>query len=129
MSTLARPRGKLPARVYWFRRGLVLVVTLGLVFGIGKLLGGGAGAGPDPDRATVAAAHPTTAAPTRPIGPVPVTGPRAQGAQHKGAHKKKPARKAPLAQPTGDCAADEVWQPLRAWIADRDEVLARADAR
>lgn len=28
-----------------------------------------------------------------------------------------------------DCAADEIWQPLRAWIADRDDVLARAGAR
>lgn len=40
MSAAARPRRRLPARVYWVRRGLVLSVALGLVFGIAHLLGG-----------------------------------------------------------------------------------------
>src|SRR6188472_4219926 len=54
MSSMA-PRGPLPARVYWVRRTLVLVVALALVFGIGKLL---TGFGGDP-KATTAAAVPT----------------------------------------------------------------------
>ena len=27
-----------------------------------------------------------------------------------------------------DCAADEIWTPLRSWIADRDHVLRRANS-
>ncbi len=40
MRSMARPRGPLPARVYWVRRVLVLGVALALVFGIARLLGG-----------------------------------------------------------------------------------------
>lgn len=114
MSSLTRPHGRLPARVYWFRRGLVLVTALALVFGLGRLLGGG-GDGNDgggPGQAQPAAAHPTTSAPTQPIGPFGVSTQRG--------HKKKPGQKkagkkgstakatAPLAQPSGDCAVDDI---------------------
>ncbi len=40
MSVMTRPRGPLPARVYWFRRMLVLVVAFALVYGFAHLLGG-----------------------------------------------------------------------------------------
>lgn len=39
MPGIARPRGPLPARVYWTRRLLVLGVALALVFGVKTLLG------------------------------------------------------------------------------------------
>lgn len=40
MSSLLRPVGHLPASVYWFRRGLVLVVLLGLLWLMVRLIGG-----------------------------------------------------------------------------------------
>ena len=40
MGSVRHPRGRLPRRVYWMRRSVVLGVALVLVFGIGKLLGG-----------------------------------------------------------------------------------------
>ena len=40
MGSVSHPRGRLPSRVYWTRRVMVLGVALLLVFGIGKLLGG-----------------------------------------------------------------------------------------
>ena len=55
------PRGPLPARVYWVRRTLVLIVALALVFGIGKLL---TGFGGDPKATTAAAVPSRTAQPT-----------------------------------------------------------------
>jgi hypothetical protein len=58
---MSSPRGPLPARVYWVRRALVLVVALALVFGIGKLL---TGFGGDPKATTAAAAPSTSAQPT-----------------------------------------------------------------
>src|SRR3712207_838388 len=40
MSGVTRPRGPLPARVYWVRRALVLGLAVVLVFAIGRLLQG-----------------------------------------------------------------------------------------
>ena len=87
------PRGPLPARVYWFRRTLVLVVALALVFGIGKLL---TGFGGDP-KATTAAAVPSRTA--QPTASASATVPAAQPT------KAKPGKKnaQPLSVPTGTC--------------------------
>ncbi|MFI5711354.1 hypothetical protein [Kribbella sp. NPDC051620] len=41
MSSLLRPVGHLPASVYWFRRALVLVVLVALLFVLIRVLGGG----------------------------------------------------------------------------------------
>ena len=41
MTTVTRPRGPLPARVYWTRRLLLVVVAFALVFGVARLLGSG----------------------------------------------------------------------------------------
>jgi hypothetical protein len=98
MGSVTHPRGRLPRRVYWVRRSLVLLVAFLLVFGIGKLLGG---TGTDePDAAVKAnsgstqARQPTTGAVT--IGPV--------------APSKKLRTKAspPLLPPNGNCLDDEV---------------------
>lgn len=104
--TLAHPRGRLPARVYWFRRTLVLATALALVFAVGRLL---TGSGTDPAgdegtvTGTVAAATPSATAPG-PMGPLPAqaggTGPTA-AATPTGAPVV-------LAEPTGPCAADEI---------------------
>ena len=42
MPTTVRPRGPLPARVYWTRRLVVLVVPLLLVVVLARVLGGSA---------------------------------------------------------------------------------------
>ncbi len=39
MASIAKPRGSLPARVYWVRRGVLLALVLGLVFGVAQLVG------------------------------------------------------------------------------------------
>lgn len=94
MSTVTRPRGPLPARVYWTRRAVVLVVAFVLVFGLGKLLGGGSDGSSD-DQGTAAQASgdrtsQTTAAQTT----------RAT------AKARKPKRV--LAQPDGPCEARDI---------------------
>ena len=115
MSALIRPRGTLPARVYWFRRSLLLVLAFALVFGIGRLLGGG-GSDEPPAAATPAASTSNTGAPaaTQPlIGPTPFTPAPATGqaAKPRGdGTTVQPATQptAPLAQPTGECEPQSI---------------------
>src|SRR5437764_9106183 len=45
MTGVARPRGPLPARVYWTRRLLLVAVAFALVFGLAHLLGGSTSGG------------------------------------------------------------------------------------
>jgi hypothetical protein len=96
MGSVRHPRGRLPRRVYWTRRGLVLGLALLLVFGIGKLLGG---TGQDPASSDIkASTSSSTQAPqaTGNVGPVaPATSPH---------QKAKP----PLLPPSGDCRDDDV---------------------
>ncbi len=102
MSTVARPRGPLPARVYWTRRILVLVMALGLVFGIARLLGGSFGGdGSDPQAArTVGSVEEET--PGQP-GPTPSAGDIDEEPQPTKKRKKKT-----LAQPEGPCDPADV---------------------
>lgn len=105
MGTANRRPRRLPARVYWFRRFLVLGTAMALVLAIARVIGG-AGADDAPATAEVAGAS-TTAAPTatptptpvRPIGPMPL---QALGTPAAGG--------APVAevQPDGPCDADDV---------------------
>lgn len=97
-----RHGGRLPQRVYWIRRSVVLLVAALLVLAIGKVLGG-SGSDPTADQAstTASSASPSASAgATRAIGPVAPRSTVAGGV--------KAASKAPLLAPTGDCAADEV---------------------
>jgi hypothetical protein len=75
MSSLLRPVGHLPASVYWFRRGLVLVVLVVLLVLLGRLFGGGgnggdpqnsAATGPEQTPSSQPTAGPTTTPSTRP---------------------------------------------------------------
>ncbi len=66
MTAVTRPRGPLPARVYWTRRLLVLAVALVLVFGIAHLLGGGSGSGSGPSAQPVGAEQSSDAASVTP---------------------------------------------------------------
>lgn len=88
--------------MYWFRRALVVLVPLALVFGIVQLLGGG-GEAAGPDRATISAKKTTPSPSPTVIGPVPVK---------LKPPKRVPGRttqeRVPLAAPDGPCQADEV---------------------
>jgi len=105
MRTVARPRGRLPARVYWFRRSLVLLTALALVFAIGRLLSGGGGSAGD--AATVTASTPSKTPTQQAVaGPVPIQ-PAGTGQATQPAPSSTGAP-VTLAVPDGPCAADEV---------------------
>lgn len=95
-----RTQRRLPARVYWFRRLLVLGTALALVYGFAQLLGHG---GPEKTsaKANTVASLPTSQVTPQLAGPqVPATTPRSTATAT--------GVPAVLAQPDGPCAADEV---------------------
>ena len=104
MTPVTRPRGRLPARVYWFRRLLVLGVAVLLVLGVGRLLEGSA----DPDR-------PSARQASAPGSPAATGGPGAGPTAEAGADAPvttappRPRKtRTPLPTPTGPCADDDV---------------------
>jgi hypothetical protein len=112
MSTVTRPRGPLPARVYWTRRLLVVLVALALVFGIARLLGGAGGSGQQPSARPVGAeasspagtdpvssSAPPTTSPQVTVSSAPTPSATGTGAS---------APRIPLATPTGACANEDV---------------------
>jgi hypothetical protein len=109
MSALTRPSGPLPARVYWIRRGIVLLVALLLVVLFAKVLGGGSDGKGDADaRAEAASGEVRTSADDQDEPAAGATGQR----KGKGA-------KAPLADPDGDCdPADVTITPLIKTVAN-----------
>ncbi len=109
MSSMARPRGPLPRRVYWVRRTLVLAVALGLVFGIAQLLGGSGGS--DGEAARVVGAEPSTTAPA--AGATGDASPQADPSRGTKSRRDKGSRTktktpTPLAMPTGPCRSEDV---------------------
>src|ERR1700712_4883269 len=98
MGSVRHPRGRLPRRVYWIRRSVVLGVALLLVFGIGKLLGGN---GQDPAGTGAAASNASAQEQTPSSTPVSL-GPVAPAAtpSTKG--------KVVLLPPSGECQDDDV---------------------
>ena len=92
-------RGPLPARVYWFRRLLVLGTAFALVFGIGRLLIGGSDAessGEDAAAQVAADTAPTTVLTT--ATPTPT-----------GKHRTRTPDPTPtLAAPEGECDGSDV---------------------
>ncbi|MGY2873018.1 hypothetical protein ACVW00_000208 [Marmoricola sp. URHA0025 HA25] len=104
MPTVVKPARRLPARVYWFRRTMVLLTAVALVFAIGRMLGGSGSPTPG-DTANVTAAKPsTTPTTTAPAvaGPQPFQPtPTGKGAGPTGGPVV-------LAVPDGPCAADEI---------------------
>ncbi|HEV2796639.1 MAG TPA: hypothetical protein VGV65_03385, partial [Nocardioides sp.] len=112
MASTVRPRGPLPARVYWIRRAVVLAVPLLLVVVLARVLGGSSdGRDAATDTATQAGAKVEESA-------VPTTGPTAgekaagtKGGKGKRGKKKDVATTPPepgLAEPTGPCADSDI---------------------
>ena len=110
MTPVTRPRGPLPPRVYWFRRGLVLVVALALVWGVAHLLGSGGGTTPGPAARPAAAeassSAPATTAPPASAPPQAVTSARALTQKQRRATATAAAT--PLAAPEGPCADGDI---------------------
>ncbi len=105
MSPAVRPRRPLPARVYWVRRGLVLSVALGLVFGIAHLLGG-TGSEPAGEAAqVVGAAADSAPSKAQPLSTADAEPRTRQGKRHR---PKATKTETPLAEPSGPCVPSDV---------------------
>jgi len=105
MRTVVRPSGRLPARVYWFRRSLVVLTALALVFAIGRLLTGSTGDSSS-DTARVTAAKPSPTVSHGVAGPMPLQ-PTTTAATTR-ARPSPTGTPVVLAAPTGPCALDEI---------------------
>ena len=106
VSTLTRPRGPLPPRVYWTRRLSVLAVALLLVFGVGRLLGSSSDGSSQPDKAQQAAAEPSvTGSPAE----TKRQGKKARQQRQKKRRQASPTPTTPvLAVPSGPCTSSDV---------------------
>ena len=106
MTAVTRPRGPLPARVYWTRRLLLVAVAFALVFGIARLLGSSGSGTPEarPVGAAASSSTPATGSLT------PQTTPDVSAlSTGRAANKKIPSpTPTPLASPTGACADSDV---------------------
>jgi hypothetical protein len=104
-------RGRLPARVYWVRRLMVLGIAMLLVVGIAKLLGGSSGgsSGGSGDD-TAAKVADTSSTGTDPTGSDPSTLGPPTGARHQGKKQNHGADDpvTPVVMPSGPCAASDV---------------------
>jgi hypothetical protein len=106
MSPSARTPRRLPARVYWVRRGMVVLSALLLVFAVGRLLGGSGGSGGD-TAGTVADRHTPTSTPT--FTPTLKSTPKPTTVAPVGrTAPTTPAAGVPLAQPSGPCNVADV---------------------
>lgn len=109
MPSTVRPRGPLPARVYWTRRLIVLGVPLLLVVVLARVLGGSSD-GKDATSGTAAQAGATVDRPSA----APTAGPTAGASTGKGKKNKKKRRQETvppepvLAEPSGPCADSDI---------------------
>ncbi|GAA1915004.1 hypothetical protein GCM10009737_15490 [Nocardioides lentus] len=106
MSSLATPRGPLPARVYWFRRLLVVGLAVLLVVGLARLLGGG---GDGDDGAVTAVQVGSDAAQTPQASPTADASeaPRERARRARSAPSAGPTVEPP-AEPEGECVDSDV---------------------
>jgi hypothetical protein len=101
------PRGPLPARIYWFRRLVVLGVAVLLVAGLARLLGSSSDASSEADpQATTAGA--TTSTSAAPAGTDATEAPAVPTETPKRRKKKPTPTEPPLAEPVGTCANGDV---------------------
>lgn len=98
--SVSRPRGPLPARVYWFRRLLLLGLVFGLVFGLSRVFGGDGDTSPEP------AAQPASGVATTDATPSAAS--TADAAPRAATKPGRTKTRAPLAMPTGPCQDSDV---------------------
>lgn len=118
MSSVARPRGPLPARVYWVRRAVVLGVAFLLIFGLARLLGSGGDEGGGSDATAQQAAGQVDDQST---DHQETQGTEPTETKKKRSPKTKKPKKAPLPQPTGAC------DPADITVAPRLDTVAWSD--
>ena len=104
MTAVTRPRGPLPARVYWTRRLLLVAVAFALVFGIARLLGSSGSGAPEarPVGAAASSSTPDSASLTPQATPDATSLSTGRGA------KTRTPSPSPLASPTGACTDSDV---------------------
>ena len=109
MPSTVRPRGPLPARVYWTRRLIVLGVPLLLVVVLARVLGGAS------DATDAASGTATQAGAEVETSSAPTAGPTAEvrtGKKGKRKKQQEPEVVVPpepvLAEPTGPCADSDI---------------------
>ncbi|MEP6815864.1 MAG: hypothetical protein ABI873_09970 [Marmoricola sp.] len=105
MSSVTSPRGPLPPRVYWIRRGLLVLFAMLLVFVVGKVLssfGGNDGGGSA--RAANVAVSTTSAAPHADA----TTGAGSAAGTVRPAKRSGNATLLPQSVPTGQCQDSDV---------------------
>ncbi|MCW2784787.1 MAG: hypothetical protein JWP74_1304 [Marmoricola sp.] len=105
MTPSRRPQ-RLPSRVYWVRRGLVLGTAFVLIFAIAHLFGGSGSAAPAAKDSAVK--HTLPATPTPSTGSGAPIGPTVAISGTPGATATGSTPPAVLAQPDGPCALDEI---------------------
>lgn len=107
MPSTVRPRGPLPARVYWTRRLVVLGIPLLLVIVLARVLGGSSD-GKDAGTGTAVQAGATVDQTSQ----APTSGPTAEvktGKKGKGKGKQETTPPEPvLAEPTGPCTDSDI---------------------
>jgi hypothetical protein len=95
--------------VYWFRRTLVLLTALALVFAIGRLLNGSGGGDSPSVTARVTASSPSSGASRGVAGPTPLQPATTAPTTRAGRPSPSPTgTPIVLAAPTGPCALDEI---------------------
>ncbi|QSR29488.1 hypothetical protein CFI00_03000 [Nocardioides sp. S5] len=110
MASTVRPRGPLPARVYWARRIVVLGIPLLLLVVLARVLGGSA----DGKDATTPAARQAGASVTEPAaaptaGPTAVVGKDRKGKKGKKKREQQVVPPEPvLAEPSGPCTDSDI---------------------
>ena len=119
MSAVTRPRGPLPARVYWTRRALLLLVVFALIFGVSRVVGRagssgpsartvGAATSPSPSPVTTPTPAPApTPAPTPTPTPTPTSTPTPRVTASAGPTGAAGTTAAPP-QPSGPCPNQDV---------------------
>lgn len=99
---MTRPRGRLPARVYWVRRAVVLGVVFLLVFTVTRLFSGG-----DEEKPTAEQASGETSSQTA-DDDAAAEEQKSEQKNEQEAPEPKKKRKKKLASPDGPCAPEEV---------------------
>ena len=111
MSAVTRPLGPLPARVYWTRRAALAGIFVLLVFGTGRVLGGGSDASSEAGEvATQVAAQPALTATTgTPSATATGDRPGTDDPTANGTSTQEATRTStPLPAPDGPCESDSV---------------------